>query len=162
MSDEATTTLRTITAHITLVQDGIDLVCDVLRRRAKMHDISKLSPAEFDGFVRINKAARDHAYGSDAYKAALNQERGTIDRHYDGNPHHPEHWDQPQEMSLFDIIEMVCDWHAAWKGYSGEKTAEAGESWSSSMAKQRKRFDALSPSQWWVIDEVAALLEKQA
>jgi hypothetical protein len=88
--------LRTIAAHRDYVRRGMQLLTHAIERRALAHDLSKLSPDEFAGFSRINKAAREYPYGSDEYRAGLKAEKSTIDLHYSRNTHHPE-WVTDQE-----------------------------------------------------------------
>jgi hypothetical protein len=172
MSDaDAIATLRTIMAHITYVRSGLERVAADLRHRALVHDLSKLSADEFDGFTRINRAAREHPYGSEEYRAGLRTEKPTIDLHYSRNSHHPEHgrakgeaaererglpddatyWSAHSDMTFLDVIEMVCDWRGAYLGYGSQGT------WEENIARQHERYGALfAQGQWWLIDQVAA------
>lgn len=156
MSDDAIQTLRTIAAHRDYVRLGLLDIRQELERRALAHDLSKLSGDEFDGFTRINRAAREHPYGSEEYRAGLRQEKPTIDLHYSRNSHHPEHHKLPhrecvqESMDFLDLIEMVCDWYAAFQTYGSQGT------WEENMEKQRGRFgETFSDGQWWLIFEVA-------
>ena len=37
-----------------------------------------------------------------------------LNHHYAANAHHPEHWPNGiEDMSLLDIVEMICDWKAS-------------------------------------------------
>lgn len=156
--------IRTMTQHISYVQEGLKAAAQNLDRRALVHDRSKFSPDEFAAFCRINAAAREHPYGSDEYKAGLQQERPTIELHYSRNSHHAEHheveqWAQDQGffraemMGWLDIIEMVCDWRSAYLAYGSQGT------WEENMARQHDRYkDWFSPGQWWLIDQVSAFV----
>jgi hypothetical protein len=64
-------------------------------------------------------------------------------------------------MALVDLIEMVCDWHAAWRVYEGQREPAKRCSWRDNLEKQRARFSSLTDAQWFVIDEVALLLENR-
>ncbi len=154
MSDDAIQTLRTIIQHRDYVRSAMLSVQHDLERRALVHDISKLSVDEFDGFTRINRAAREHPYGSDEYRAGLRQEKPTIDLHYSRNTHHPEcHKPASGTMGFLDIIEMVCDWRAAYLAYGSQG------SWAENMQRQRDRFgEVLSAGQWWLVEQVAGYL----
>jgi hypothetical protein len=158
-------TLNTIVHHRLQVQSAIQRVTQTLERRALVHDESKFREDEFAGFSRINATAREHPYGSEEYRASLKAEKPTIQLHYSRNSHHPEHWqgphDSPQGMGLFDLIEMTCDWWAAWKVYDGQREESKRSTWMENVAKQRDRFaQALSAEQWFVVGQVAALLEE--
>ena len=161
------TTLATMAHHRARVQEGLQRVIQELERRAARHDLSKFTPDELPGFARINRAAREHLYGSPEYRASLKAEKPTIETHYRRNDHHPEYWDDPSHnigpgmMPVCALIEMVCDWWAAWTVYEGHKAPEMRASWRDNMDKQRKRFaETFSPGQWQVIDEISWLMEK--
>lgn len=80
-----------------------------LMKRAFVHDISKLSKFEFhaaDAFDSFSKHTntRNHNFSND--------EKIFLHEHWKNNKHHPEHWDDVNNMTDVDIAEMVCDWHA--------------------------------------------------
>ena len=167
MTEEKIAVLNTMVHHRVLVQAALQRIVHDLERRSLVHDVSKFEEEEFEGFARINRVARDHPYGSAEYRAALKQEKPTIQRHYHGNRHHPEYWDAPEHnmgttmMGLLDLVEMVCDWWAAWKVYDGQRLPEDRSSWQANVEKQRQRFretGVLSEQQWWVVDQMAFLL----
>lgn len=145
--------LRTFALHTLHVRRNLLAVRQDLERRAEEHDASKLHDDEFDGFARINATAREFPYGSPEYRASLDAERPTINRHNARNSHHPEHHDQVTDMGWLDIIEMVCDWRAAWEAYGKQGT------WRHGMQIQRGRF-AFADEQWWLVEQVAAYLEE--
>jgi hypothetical protein len=165
--------LRSYLLHCRYVRRGMRCIERELSERAERHDDSKLMADEFAGFSRINKAAREHPYGSAEYRAGLRQEKPTIDLHYSRNSHHPEHgrilgeltekerglpddatyWAANTPMSWLDLIEMVCDWRGAYLGYGSQGT------WDENMQRQRERYkDWFTPEQWWLIDQVAAFI----
>ena len=158
--------LRSYLLHCRFVQRGINRVALALQQRADRHDDSKLLSDEFAGFSRINKAAREHPYGSPEYRAGLKQEKPTIDLHYSRNSHHPEfHGTETegrvalgvqvvaQDMTWLDLIEMVCDWRGAYLAYGSQGT------WEENMERQRERYKVdhwFTKEQWWLIEQVAA------
>ena len=149
-------TLLTIIRHRAVIQDSLRGIAQQLERRGELHDLSKFSDAEFPGFVRINAAARNHEFGSPEYKAALASAGGTggaVDNHFKSNRHHPEFFSDQSEMTFIDIIEMVCDWHAAASTYGTNTLRD-------SLPKQRERFN-LTLEQWWLVMQVAAWLESE-
>jgi hypothetical protein len=157
--DDGIQLLRTIAAHRDYVRRGMQLLTHALERRALAHDLSKLSPDEFAGFSRINKAAREHPYGSPEYRAGLKAEKPTIALHYSRNSHHPEFWatDQFQAdaagMGFLDLIEMVIDWRSAYLTYGSQGT------WDENMARQIERYrEQFSSAQWWLVNQVSAWL----
>jgi hypothetical protein len=101
--------------HIRRVQ-GL-LLTDVasrLHQRAIYHDASKLESPEVEGFDEAAGTLSELTYGSDEYKAALARLKPALDHHYANNSHHPEYYaDGVNDMTLLDLIEMLCDWKAA-------------------------------------------------
>ncbi len=168
--------LRSYLRHRAFVAEGVELVAHALIRRATVHDLSKLKDDEFGGFSRINAAARVHKFGSPEYKEGMARERETIDLHFSRNSHHPErpklageaaerdrglpddhtYWSAhtAAQMTFLDVIEMVCDWWGARKGYDDARP------WAESV---RLNLDAkgkhLTAEQRWLAESVAAFLE---
>lgn len=160
-TDDRIQVLRTIIAHRDYVRLGLQSLAADLERRALGHDLSKLMSDEFEAFARINRAAREHPYGSPEYRDGLKAEAETVGLHYKRNSHHPEHHEVPQwaephmfkaeHMGFLDLIEMVCDWRSAWRTYGSQGT------WEENMDRQRERYkEWFSPGQWWLIEQVAA------
>ncbi len=101
-------------AHINRVRELLSCVVDNLRRRADLHDLSKLIPPEKQAYDILTPRLRDIKYGSEEYRACLKEMNPAIQHHYRWNSHHPEHHAKGIDgMSLFDLIEMICDWKAA-------------------------------------------------
>lgn len=131
--------------HIDKVQERLATVSLNLRDRAHAHDASKLVAPEKAGFDVLTLKLANLVYGSDDYKAALEEGKPTIAHHYAVNTHHPEHYDNGiAGMSLLDIIEMVCDWKAA-----SERTKQG--SIVQSLAHNKLRFG--------IDDQLASILE---
>jgi Family of unknown function (DUF5662) len=113
MSSEYDSTSDTLD-HIRKVQARIAEVVERLHQRGVVHDASKLREPEKSGYDVLISQLKDCVYGSDEYKAALREAKATIAHHYQGNTHHPEHFVHGvHDMSLLDIMEMLCDWKAA-------------------------------------------------
>jgi len=95
------------------------LFAQEILRRAMVHDASKLEDPERETFIRVTPLLRALTYGSPEYKVALEDMGPALDHHYDHNTHHPEHYaGDVGQMSLFDIVEMLCDWMAATKRHA--------------------------------------------
>ena len=95
------------------------LVQHKLFLRAINHDRTKLSPEEKEVFDEFTPKLKDCTYGSDEYKSFLASMKPALDHHYKNNKHHPEHHkDGVDGMTLFDLIEMFCDWKAASERHS--------------------------------------------
>lgn len=124
-------------AHILKVRDRIDTIVHALQDRAEAHDASKLTEPERSGYDRLVTRLSDVEYGTAEYRAALDEARPIIEHHYKHNSHHPEHWPNGiNDMSLIDIIEMLCDWKAA-----SERTKQCSIRQSLEHNKQRFGID---------------------
>ena len=80
-----------------------------LMERAFIHDISKVSIAEFhaqDAFGSYSK------YSESKDKNFTEDEQKFLRIHWSNNRHHPEYWTDVNDMEEIDVVEMVCDWHA--------------------------------------------------
>lgn len=131
--------------HIGKVQARIAEVVGALRRRGYEHDASKLEEPEKAGFDVLTFKLATLVYGSDEYRAALEEGKPTIAHHYTVNTHHPEHYPNGiAGMSLLDLVEMVCDWKAA-----SERTKQGSIAQSLGYNKERFQID----------DQLAAILE---
>jgi len=86
----------------------------LIEARAKNHDYSKLEPEEKYVFDEYTPKLKTLAFGSDEYKASLAAMGEGLKHHYTANRHHPEHFDNGVNgMTLYDLVEMFCDWLAA-------------------------------------------------
>lgn len=120
--------------HIRKVQVRLQTICSALTVRAAQHDASKLQEPEKSGFDVLTFKLASLTYGTDEYRAALEEGRPTIAHHYAANDHHPEHWpDGIAGMSLLSIMEMLCDWKAA-----SERTKQG--SIAASLVHNKERF----------------------
>ena len=100
--------------HIEKVRKYIRFFTDRLTTRGENHDASKLSEEELPYFAEHTERLNEIEYGSDEYKAELEALKPALDHHYAVNSHHPEHWPNGvNDMSLWDICEMFCDWKAS-------------------------------------------------
>ena len=109
-----------ILQHKRLVASYIQRVINDLIKRAVEHDYSKFSPEEFDAFEEATPNLKNLVYGSEEYRSELRKIKPAIQHHYQVNRHHPEYFEFEVEginginqMTLIDLVEMVCDWIAA-------------------------------------------------
>ena len=110
MSTNKFKTLR----HMEAVRNFIDAVIVELIHRAQNHDQSKLESPEAEIFEAFTPRLRGVAYNSDEYKAMMVEMKPALDHHVAVNKHHPEHFkDGVNDMTLIDLIEMLCDWKAS-------------------------------------------------
>jgi len=107
--------------HIARVEGYLSLCADLLRGRAARHDASKLQEPELSGYAGLSDALQGLQYGTPEHRAAFAPFKAIIQHHYEHNSHHPEYWpDGVDDMSLLDVIEMLCDWKAASERGNGD------------------------------------------
>lgn len=100
--------------HIAKVRGLLLSVVADLLDRAHTHDKSKLQEPELSVFDEFTPKLRETTYGSKEYQECLAAMGEGLAHHYRVNPHHPEFWANGlADMSLMDLIEMLCDWKAA-------------------------------------------------
>jgi Family of unknown function (DUF5662) len=170
---DAINLLRSYSRHRDFIRLALRRVANEIGERAEVHDASKLLDDEFSGFSRINHAARVKKFGSEEYNAGMRAERGVIDLHFKRNSHHPERAallvSQPyqgseaeqayqlgrseNEMTFLDVIEMVCDWWGARKGYDDTRSWEE-----SSKLNLDAKGKYLTPEQRWLAEQVVMFL----
>jgi hypothetical protein len=89
-------------------------VAQLLLAKAEGHDKSKLEPPEKEIFDIYTPKLKELKFGSKEYKAALVDMGEGLNHHYKVNKHHPEHYPSGIDgMTLYDIVEMFCDWCAS-------------------------------------------------
>ena len=97
-----------IKGHISRVRRHINTFIQLLIRRAENHDKSKLE--ELSWWKEMDKEPR-YPYGSEEYKQKIKRWNKVFKHHYQYNRHHPEYYEYGvSEMTLIDIVEMMCDW----------------------------------------------------
>lgn len=100
--------------HVRKVGRNIHLFVMELMHRAEHHDDSKFEEPELSGFAKAQHKLSTCEYGSEEYKANLKELKPILDHHYAKNRHHTEHWPNGiNDMTLVDVLEMLCDWKAA-------------------------------------------------
>lgn len=103
--------------------------------RGYTHDDSKLGEREAEGFEIVSKKLSSVVYPSKEYDDALKELQPYLKHHYESNSHHPEHFEKGiGGMTLFDLLEMLCDWKA-----SSERTKDGGSIYRS-IVNNEKRF----------------------
>jgi hypothetical protein len=113
MKAKESSTFKTI-RHIEAVRNFLNTVVKELLHRGEQHDQSKLQSPEVELFDKYSKKLRGLTYGSPEYKASLAKLKPAIDHHNANNRHHPEHYANGiKDMTLIDLLEMLCDWKAS-------------------------------------------------
>lgn len=132
--NEETKTLATILRHQKTVSYILRELARELERRADLHDSSKLSLDELEGFIEVNRIARKYPFSSKEYNESL-KDNQAIALHFANNSHHPEYYKNGvSDMSFVDFLEMICDWKAANLTYG---TTE----WQDVLITQKARFN---------------------
>lgn len=88
---------------------GNDEIALNLLKRASTHDISKFQKKELMSLASIPKNAK--AFKNPNTEMS-EEERKHIELHWKNNAHHPEHYEDYNDMTEIDMLEMICDWHA--------------------------------------------------
>lgn len=106
--------LRELVEHKRLVGLYMTRAITALVGRAIVHDNSKLDPEELELYADAREELMRHEYGSEGYRNAFRAVKPALKHHFANNSHHPEFYlDGINDMDLFDVTEMVCDWMAA-------------------------------------------------
>jgi len=121
--------------------------------RGACHDHSKLHEEEYQGFVDLLAADSDMDVRSKEYQDIVTSAKtACIQTHYKNNRHHPEHHENIEDMTLLDLIEMVCDWKAA----SPSKRHKGSFEENLAFLKERK---GLTERQCYVIDLIVTWID---
>ena len=100
--------------HIETVRKYIKMCTDELAERGIEHDRLKMESPEVEVFAEYTPKLADSTYGSDEYKEFLKGMSVAVEHHYANYRHHPEHFaNGMQDMTLVDIVELLCDWKAS-------------------------------------------------
>lgn len=122
--------------HIKRVNELLGEFAIELIRRGNVHDNSKFSPEELGPLQEMQNLVDKEGqapYGGEEYKRRLGILKPMLDHHYANNSHHPEsHIKGIDDMSLYDIVEMFCDWKAA---------SERGEESHINLSSSKERFN---------------------
>lgn len=101
-------------AHIDRVRVLLSECTNNLSSRGADHDQSKLEEPEKSVFDRVTPRLKELTYGTPEYQEQLEDMGVALQHHYEHNSHHPQHYPNGvYDMSLLDLLEMLCDWKAA-------------------------------------------------
>jgi hypothetical protein len=139
---------RRTNEHIARVRRCLALLAEVtdydeeLRERAKVHDASKYGAEERIPYVWLTEYHRCRRNGEPfGYPAGMAEKvKRAITHHVTSNRHHPEFHADPNDMSDFDLIEMVCDWTAMAQEFDEEGGSARG--WADKTIGKRIAFNA--------------------
>ena len=155
LSEQEKATNYETLAHIQQVQKLLHQIVIELLHRAEQHDATKLEAPELSVFVEYTPKLAHSEYGSEEYQRFLHDMRPALEHHYAHNRHHPEHFPAGvNDMTLMDLIEMVCDWIAATRR---QHTGDIEKS----LEKSRERF-GLSEQFIRILRNTVNFLQKDA
>lgn len=124
-----------ILLHIKKVNEYLSNFAIELLRRGQIHDNSAMSPPEKAAFDKYKPILYTKKYGSPEYYEIANKMKKAIIHHERNNSHHPGYYHNGiNDMNLFDIIEMFCDWQAASQRIPGGNIFD-------SINTNQKRFE---------------------
>ena len=86
----------------------VELATQLLKRGCE-HDNSKFDREEF---IRMSQILKSRKFFTNASTTLSDKEKEAIKHHWSHNRHHPEYFENSDEMTELDILEMVCDWFA--------------------------------------------------
>lgn len=114
MNDKVVVSNLDTIKHIHAVRKLLYKMIENLDERARQHDQSKLESPEQEIFGEHFEKLASTEYGTPEYDELLEKVKPAIAHHYANNRHHPEHWTNGiDDMTLLDLVEMLCDWKAA-------------------------------------------------
>lgn len=106
--------LKDTLSHIEKVQFFMRQSRINLQIRAIHHDRSKFSPEEAITYAKVVPEFKLYDYGSPEYDAVGDKLSQAWIHHESNNDHHPGfHKNGVDDMNLFMVLEMLCDWKAA-------------------------------------------------
>lgn len=104
--------------HISLVQKYCKKINELdsikwrgILYRGTQHDQSKLQEPEITPYIKMTWYYKCKGEGID-YPYTDEMENAFKDHHVPSNRHHPEYFNNPEDMTDMDIAEMVADWSA--------------------------------------------------
>lgn len=149
--------------HIGKVSENLRAVRENLLQRAEEHDQSKLVSPELEAFDKATPLLQHLEYGSDGYKQSLADLGPALEHHFSVSKHHPEHWPNGiRDMSLLDIIEMLCDWKAASERTRKPTPAAPGHAAAPAYDSDFGRSLVLNQQRFGFGDELLAILTNTA
>lgn len=114
MTDKEIREFAAIYHHKFVVLQFLNAMIQDLIKRGETHDNTKFTEDEFSDVVAAIDELKQFPYGSPEYDEVRKKWWHGFEKHYKKNRHHPEHFaDGIEEMTLTDLMEMLCDWKAA-------------------------------------------------
>ena len=107
--------------------------------RGLVHDMSKFLPSEWFPYVEFFHGPNGVKNDNGPSPKTKERFKRAVDLHYSRNRHHADHWKQTFQdfnraemtycpiMGKRDVMEMLCDWHAAGRTQVGPTHAGWGQ-----------------------------------
>lgn len=107
-----------------------------LKERSNNHDLSKYTKNEYNGYMYLIEKHNEYStfIFTEEHEEIIKK---AIQHHYQVNRHHPEHFDDINDMNKIDLIEMVVNWAA--------RSEELGNSligWYNSVNQVKYQFNS--------------------
>ena len=99
-----------VLGYVLIPGNALTAHAEELRRRAKVHDDSKMSCT--DELHALSRIINDKTTLRNASAQLSPIKKDAIALHWKHNSHHPEHFKSVIDMTRVDVMEMCCDWHA--------------------------------------------------
>ncbi len=111
-------TREVIKEHIDAVARRLDLFSNALLERGKCHDASKLEEPEIKYEAWGSEKLKGLTYKSDAFNHICDIMWSGTEKHFANNKHHVQaHENGVLDMTLIDLIELLCDYKSASERY---------------------------------------------
>ncbi len=109
-----------ISVHRSLIAEDIDLICDYLRLKSKMHDMDKVEPGVVnDTYVTHFPTLKKIPYGTAEYKQYEKDYFSEAHYLHAQNRHHFYNpINEADDIDLFDLLEAIVDIKQSQKQYS--------------------------------------------
>lgn len=151
--EEQATNYQTL-KHIRCVQRLLNRCAAELIARGETHDESKMHEPELAAMVAQTATLAGTTYASPEYVVGKQTPlmAPALAHHYANNAHHPEHYKNGvEDMTLLDILEMLCDWKASSTRHNDGNIRK-------SIETNANRF-RLSPQLVRIMENTVALFE---
>ena len=92
-------------------------IIEIIDKNIPNHDNSKYSEEEWEPYRK-----RFYPVNEEEQKTSKKEFSKAWDHHKKNNSHHHEHWEeinQNENMPLYDVVEMCCDWISMSKVFGG-------------------------------------------
>lgn len=118
--------IKRVKENMLLMVGFFGLSKEILEMRGNDHDKSKFFSPEKDGYIWLTwwHACKNNNTTFNYTDEIQNLVIDACKHHLAGNLHHPESHNNPNDMLLIDMVEMVCDWTAMSQEYGKKNCLE--------------------------------------